>query len=110
MRKLTLLVLCLLLGLVAGLVLRPDDGTQVSISPAESGAVVSGANHAKPLPRASNVDADLVREILALSAVLLLALLLTPGLSPVLRPGDDPRPRALRLAYAGARRGPPARA
>ena len=52
MRKLMLLVLCLLLGLVAGLLLRPDDGTQVSISnAAESGAAVSGANHAKPLPR-----------------------------------------------------------
>ena len=41
--------------------------------------MVSGANHAKPLPRVPTVDADIVRDILALSAVVLAALLLAPG-------------------------------
>src|SRR5688500_12746456 len=104
MRKLTVLVLCLLLGLVAGLLLRPDDGTQVSISnAAESGAAVSGANHAKPLPRVSTVDADIVRDILALSAVVLVAMLLAPGVSTILRPVAIGHPPALVLARSGAR-------
>lgn len=110
MRKVALVGVCLLLGLVAGLVLRPDDGTQVSISPAESGAVVSGANHAKPLPRVPTPAVDMLRDLMALSALVLTALLLAPGLSTVVRPSDDQRPRALVLARAGARRGPPAHA
>jgi hypothetical protein len=110
MRKVAVVGVCLLLGLVAGLLLRPDDGTQVSISPVESGAVVSGANHAKPLPRVPTPVVDIVRDLMVLSALLLTALLLAPGLSTVVRPSDDPQPRALLLARAGARRGPPARA
>ena len=105
MRKLMLLVLCLLLGLVAGLLLRPDDGTQVSIShAAESGAAVSGANHAKPLPRVPTVDVDIVRDILALSAVVLAALLLAPGVSHDRPAGGDRSPAGAR---AGARRRAP---
>lgn len=111
MRKLALLVLCLLVGLVAGLLVRPDDGTQVSISPvAEGGAAVSGANHAKPLPRVPTPSVDLVRDLIALSALWLLAVLLAPGVSTVVRPAVVSRPQALLLARAGARRGPPARA
>jgi hypothetical protein len=110
MRKVALVGMCLLLGLLAGLLLRPDDGTQVSISPAESGAVVSGANHAKPLPRVPTPAVDIVRDLMALSALVLAAILLAPGLSTVVRLCDDPQPRALLLARAGARRGPPARA
>jgi hypothetical protein len=108
MRKVALVGLCLFVGLMAGLLLRPDDGTQVSISPVESGAVVSGANHAKPLPRVPTPAVDIVRDLMALSALVVAALLLAPGLSTVVRPGDDPRPRALLLARTGARRGPPA--
>ena len=59
MRKLALVAACLLLGLVAGLLLRPDDGTPVSISPTEGGAAVSGANHGKPLPRVPTASVDL---------------------------------------------------
>jgi hypothetical protein len=110
MRKVVLVGLCLFLGLVAGLLLRPDDGTQVSISPAESGAMVSGANHGKPLPRVPTPVGDIVRDLMALSALVVAAVLLAPGLSTVVRPSDDPRPRALLLARAGGRRGPPARA
>ncbi len=110
MRKVALFGVCLLVGLMAGLLLRPDDGTQVSISPAESGAMVSGANHGKPLPRVPTPAVDIVRDIIALSALVLTAVLLAPGLSTVVRSCDDPRPRALLLARAGARRGPPARA
>lgn len=101
---------CLLFGLVAGIVLRPDDGTQVSISPAAaSGAAVSGANHAKPLPRVPTPDVDLVRQLLALSVVALAALAVFPGL--VVNQGDGGlRPRSLVLARTGSRRGPPLRA
>jgi hypothetical protein len=49
MRKLAVVGVCLLFGLLAGLTLRPDDGTQVSIShPAETGAAVSGATMNAP--------------------------------------------------------------
>jgi hypothetical protein len=109
-RKVALVAMCLILGFAAGLLLRPDDGTQVSISPAESGAVVSGANHAKPVPRIPTPSVDLVRDLIALSAVVLLALLIAPGVSTVLRPVAVGRPPALMLARVGARRGPPARA
>lgn len=110
MRKVALVGVCLFLGLMAGLLLRPDDGTQVSISPAsESGAAVSGANHAKPLPRVPTPSVDMVRDMMALSALVLAALLLAPGLATAVRPCDAPHPRALVLARAGTRRGPPPR-
>lgn len=110
MRTFALVGVCLLFGVLAGVVLRPDDGTQVSLSPAETGAVVSGADHAKPLPRVPTPAVDIVREFMALSALVLAALFLAPPLLTVVRLGDDPRPPALALARAGARRGPPARA
>ena len=111
MRKVALVGVCLLFGLIAGLLLRPDDGTQVSISPAESGAMVSGANHGKPLPRVPSPGCrHRPRLVGSLSALVLVALLLAPGLSTVVRSGDDPPAAALLLARAGARRGPPARA
>lgn len=111
MRRTAVLIgVCLLFGLLAGLVLRPDDGTQVTISPAaESGAAVSGANHAKPLPRVPTPDVDLVRQLLALSIVALAALAVFPLPAPAVREDDGLRPRGVVLARTGARRGPPAR-
>ena len=110
MRKAAVLIgVCVLFGLMAGIVLRPDDGTQVSISPvAESGAAVSGANHAKPLPRVPTPDVDLVRQLLALSIVALAAVVVVPVLAPAVR-DDGVRPQSVVLARTGARRGPPAR-
>ena len=64
MRTFALVGVCLLFGVLAGVVLRPDDGTQVSLSPAETGAVVSGADHAKPLPRVPTPAVDIVREFI----------------------------------------------
>lgn len=111
MRKAAALVgVCLLFGFFAGITIRPDDGTQVSISPAsESGAAVSGANHGKPLPRIPTPDVDLVRHLLALS-VCVAALVHLPGLTVAVRDDRLPQPRALLLARARPRRGPPARA
>ncbi|HEX5945501.1 MAG TPA: hypothetical protein VFY82_04460 [Acidimicrobiales bacterium] len=109
MRKLSLVGVCLLLGLLVGLTLRPDDGTQVSIShPAETGAALSGANHAKPLPGTIHVE-DLVRQVTAIAGLVAVALVLAPsGVAIVVgdaerRPSDPAaRPRAV------TRRGPPA--
>lgn len=78
MRRLVVVCLGLLLGLLAGLTLRPDDGTPVSISPTETGAVVSGANHGKPLPRVPDVRA-LLGDLAALSGVAAIALVLVPS-------------------------------
>ena len=54
--------------------------------------MVSGANHGKPLPRVPTPAVDIVRDIIALSALVLMAVLLAPGLSTVVRSCDDPRP------------------
>jgi hypothetical protein len=109
MRKLALVGVCVLFGLLAGLTLRPDDGTQVSIShPGETGAAVSGANFGKPLPRVPSPQ-DLMREILALSGVVLLALVLVPSRVTVVRDDADGQPhRSIPLSRAVTRRGPPA--
>lgn len=108
MRKLAAVGACLLFGLFAGLVLRPDDGTQVSINPTETGAAVSGANHGKPLPRVPSAQ-DLVRELLALSGLVLAVLVLVPLAVTVVVDTTDHRPPGLPLlARAIARRGPPA--
>ena len=108
MRKVAIVGACLLLGLLAGLVLRPDDGTQVSISsPAESGAAVSGANHGKPLPRVPTPSVDVIRDLLAATALLLIALVMAPGLVLPVASHEAARPPALLLAQAGGRRGPP---
>lgn len=108
MRRLVVVCLGLLLGLLAGLTLRPDDGTPVSISPTETGAVVSGANHGKPLPRVPDVRA-LLGDLAALSGVAAIALVLVPSWVTTVRDGaprpshwSDPRARPL------TRRGPPA--
>lgn len=109
MRKLAMVGVCLLFGLLAGLILRPDDGTQVSISsPAETGATVSGANHGKPLPRVPSTG-DLLLDLGVLAAVALLALVLAPTAGRVvyLDAGDLRPPQAL-LLRACSRRGPPA--
>jgi hypothetical protein len=109
MRKLAFVGVCLLFGLLAGLTLRPDDGTQVSIShPAETGAAVSGANYGKPLPRVASPQ-DLVRELMTLSGVVLLALVLVPSSVTVVRDDADGQPhRFTPLSRAVTRRGPPA--
>lgn len=108
-RKLAMVGICLLLGLLAGLVLRPDDGTQVSISsPGETGAMVSGANHGKPLPRVPSAG-DLLRTLGALAAaVALLAVTATPSYREAPLTTGDLRPRQALLLRACARRGPPA--
>lgn len=109
MRTLAVAAVCLLLGMLAGLTLRPDDGTQVRISPAESGAVVAGVDHGKPLPRLPSA-VDLVRAFAALSGVVLTALVIAPpGVSVVraVHVRQPHRPAAI-LARAVTRRGPPA--
>jgi len=110
MRKLGAVSLCLLFGLLVGLTLRPDDGTQVSIShPAETGAAVAGANHGKPLPRVGSTH-DLMRELVTLPGVVLVALLLVPAAVSVVRDdADDRLHRSIPRSLAVTRRGPPAR-
>jgi len=109
MRKMSLVGLCLLLGVLIGLTLRPDDGTQVSIShPAQTGAAISGANHAKPLPGTIRAE-DLLRLLTGLAGVVAVVLVLAPSAVAIVL-GDAERrshgpatsPRAV------TRRGPPA--
>jgi hypothetical protein len=111
-RRFTIIGACLLFGLLAGLVLRPDDGTQVSISsPAETGAAVSGANHGKPLPRVPSAT-DLLRDLAALAGVMLAAVVVVATASTVV-PATATAVRDLRstlVAPAVSRRGPPAHA
>lgn len=109
MRKLAMVGTCLLFGLLAGLVFRPDDGTQVSISsPAETGAMVSGANHGKPLPRVPSTG-DLLRTLGALAAAIaLLSVTAAPAYRVAPLTTGDLRPRQALLLRACARRGPPA--
>jgi hypothetical protein len=109
MRKLLLVGVCLLFGLLAGLTLRPDDGTQVSIShPAETGAALSGANHAKPLPNVVR-PAHLLRQFIVLAGLVALTLVLTPVAVNLVRDDVDRRPHASALSpRAVTRRGPPA--
>jgi hypothetical protein len=102
--------MCLLFSLFVALAMRPDDGTQVSISPqAETGAAVSGANHGKPLPRMPDAT-----RLLAGLSVLLSAAVALPALAPapvyVARDSLHDRHtwRSVLLACAGGRRGPPA--
>jgi hypothetical protein len=109
MRKLAVVGVCLLFGLLAGLTLRPDDGTQVSIShPAETGAAVSGANHGKPLPHVPTAQ-DFARHLIAIAGVALVALVLVPSSLTVMRDDADGQPDlAAPLTRAATRRGPPA--
>jgi hypothetical protein len=111
-RRFTIIGACLLFGLVAGLVLRPDDGTQVSISsPVETGAAVSGANHGKPLPRVPSAT-DLMRDIAALAGALLAAAAVLVAATCTFVPATTVAVRAPRpalVAHAVSRRGPPAR-
>jgi hypothetical protein len=112
MRRLTIIGVCLFFSLLAGLVLRPDDGTQVSISsPSETGAAMSGANHGKPLPRVPSAT-DLMRDVAALAGVLLAALVIVATSStPLPATTADARiPRSATVPRALSRRGPPARA
>jgi len=109
-RRFAVVGMCLLFGLFVALAMRPDDGTQVSISPqAETGAAVSGANHGKPLPRVPDAT-----RLLAGLAVLLSAAMALPAHAPapmyVARDSRHDRHtrRSVLLARAGGRRGPPA--
>lgn len=112
-RSLAYVALCLVIGFL-GIVLRPDDGTHVSLSPDETGAVVAGADHAKPLPTTSlKTTVELACQAMVLSALSVAALVLAAHVWPsgvwsVVRTGDALPPRRLFLARAGARRGPPA--
>lgn len=110
MRKLAVVGVCLLFGLFAGLTLRPDDGTQVSFSnPAETGAAVSGANHGKPLPRATTVQDLLSAALPAVGLVLALGLVLAPAVGAPVRDDADRRTRhPAPHSRAVSRRGPPA--
>jgi hypothetical protein len=110
MRKLAVVGVCLLFGLLAGLTLRPDDGTAVSVSdPAETGAAVSGANHGKPLPQVITVRDVVTAGLAAAVPVLLLGLGLVPAVCVPARGHADSRARRLApLARAVSRRGPPA--
>jgi hypothetical protein len=109
MRKLSLVGLCLLFGLLVGLTLRPDDGTQVSIShPAQTGAALSGANHAKPLPGTVRPQ-DLVRQLTALVGLVAVALVLAPSAAAVVLDDAEHRPHGpADSPRAVTRRGPPA--
>ena len=97
-------VVLVVLTLVAGIVLQPDDGTAVS-RPEGVGLHVDGADHAKPLPKASDA-LDLVRSLVVPLAVLVLLALL----GTVVRLGRERRSslRSHPLGRASARRGPPA--
>ena len=110
MRRFAVVGMCLLFGLFVALAMRPDDGTQVSISPqAETGAAVSGASHGKPLPRVPDAT-----RLLAGLAVLLSAAMALPAHAPApMYVASDSRHdrhtrRSVLLARAGGRRGPPA--
>jgi hypothetical protein len=107
-RTLSIVGVCLLFGLLAGLTLRPDDGTQVSISyPGQSGATVSGANHGKPLPRVPN-DGELLRDLAVLASLGLAALVLAPPGVTFLRDEADHEPQRSELrGRTVTRRGPP---
>jgi hypothetical protein len=110
MRKFAVVGMCLLFSLFVALAMRPDDGTQVSISPqAETGAAVSGANHGKPLPRLP----DAIRLLAGLAMLLSAAVApttLTPAPVYVARDSRHARHtwRSVLLVRAGGRRGPPA--
>jgi len=70
MRKLAMVAVVLLTGILAGIALQPDDGTAVS-RPEGVGAKIDGANHAKPLPRVPSV-AEIVSSLAAVMLGLLL--------------------------------------
>jgi hypothetical protein len=105
-----LVALCVLLGLLVGLTLRPDDGTQVSLSPPETGAMVSGMNHGKPLPRILSTE-EMLRSLGVLAVVVaLLALASVPRELTARRRLPDLRPLQADLLVVRGLRGPPARA
>jgi hypothetical protein len=102
-RRSTFVVFALLLTLMVGLTLQPDDGTAMS-RPAGVGLKVDGANHAKPLPRIVSVH-DLL-PVLSVSVIVLIAM--AAGAVLWLRRREDVAiVRSLVLARVIARRGPP---
>ena len=105
MRKLAVVAVVLLIGILAGIALQPDDGTALS-RPEGVGAKIDGANHAKPLPRVPSV-AEIVS---SLAAVVLGLLLLLQQLMwvPDLRRERSGCRRRERLGVRDlSRRGPP---
>jgi hypothetical protein len=63
--------LLLLVGIVVGIAVEPDDGTVVSDGPAASTSALVGANHAKPLPRLP-LPSDLLAAAFAVTVVTVL--------------------------------------
>ncbi|HEX6167970.1 MAG TPA: hypothetical protein VFZ30_14350 [Acidimicrobiales bacterium] len=109
MRKLVVVGMCLLFSLFVALAMRPDDGTQVSISPrAETGAAVWGANHGTPLPGVPDAS-RLLAGLAALLSVAVAMPALTPAPLHVARDSRHDRHtwRSALLARTGQRRGPP---
>jgi hypothetical protein len=103
-RSLSVVALLVLLGLVTGVALQPDDGTPVT-RPPSVGLEIDGANHAKPLPRLPSV-VDLLPGL----AVAVSALLVSVGSARPLRarrPFDDVTTVEIPRGLAPTRRGPP---
>lgn len=106
MPKVAVLGVCLLVGVLAGVTLRPGDGAAASLgSPAA--VSVSALDHARALPPEPGTPVS-VPELVVLAGAVLAALALAP--SPLSRRRDeaDGRPhRSARLSRAATRRGPP---
>jgi hypothetical protein len=95
--------LVLLIGIVTGVAMQPDDGTNVE-RPAEVGLQIDGANHPKPLPKVPSVI-DLLATFFAAIAAILLLVACRPTFrptsrEPVLRPPSQ-------VVRPVVRRGPP---
>ena len=106
MRRLMFVGALSLLGLVAGLVLQPDDGTAVQHGEIAVHSVVAGANHAKPLPRIVTLT-DLVSTLALAVGVVALAAVARPAIDAArLTRGQWYRRTRLR-SFALAQRGPP---
>jgi hypothetical protein len=95
--------LVLLIGIVTGVAMQPDDGTNVE-RPADVGLQIDGANHPKPLPKVPSVVDLLTTFFAAIAAILFLVACRSAfrpaRREPVLRP-------PLQVVRPVVRRGPP---
>jgi hypothetical protein len=105
MGKAALAGIVLVIAVLAGVSLRPDDGTPLSITPPDAASSVSGTSHTEPLPRIPR-PADLLRAF-ALVALVVLAAAARPAIAPAWRTRVGERLRSLLWSSSRSRRGPP---
>lgn len=97
----------LLIGLLVGITVEPDSGTQASLGHPDVTGTTVGANYPKPLPRITTVD-QVAKATIARLVVILVMALLVQVISILRTPEDLGSRRSLLWARVPARRGPPA--